>query len=422
VINTEKNSTLKGSKKIWEYPWKYAESFLIALEILCIGIIIEFVSRGRGMIFPGLPTNIYIILIYTVILLAIHLKYKESPGVKWISSIPAAISSITIYAVLVLLLGFIPQGDSESSKFLAYTGLSHVKNSWPFILIQFYVLTSLGMVALKRAIPFKVKNIGFLLNHFGLWLTLLAAGLGSADLKRLSINLYENKESTSIAVSQQGVAYRLPFSVKLLDFDVVQYNPKLAIVNIETNKYYMGKTKSLPFIDKNTETTLADWQIKTIEYIPQALSSGGKIYVSDSVGSFPAALVLVKNLSTGDTIRGWISSGSYIANPDYLVIDKSYALILTKPEPKKYSSNIIVYENASKSDTFALEVNKPVSIKGWDLYQIGFDEEQGKWSTLSVVEAVRDPWLPIVYFGIALLLSGALYMFWIGKDKKEKTI
>jgi len=65
-----------------------------------------------------------------------------------------------------------------------------------------------------------------------------------------------------------------------------------------------------------------------------------------------------------------------------------------------------------------LEVNKPVNISGWKLYQISYDEKLGSWSKLSVIEAVRDPWLPVVYFGIFLLLTGTLYMLWMGAKVK----
>jgi hypothetical protein len=277
VLDSNRNKKSEGARKLWDYPWKYTESFIIAIEILIAGFLVEIVSGGKGMTIPGMPINIYIILVFFAILLFLHICYKELPAIAWLSSIPAAISAISIYALMVLLLGFIPQEIQGTSKILDYTGLSHVKSSWPFILIQFYLLTSLGMVTLKRAIPFKKKNIGFLLNHFGLWLTLLAAGLGSADLKRLSINTYEDETITNIASAQNGELYQMPFSLKLLDFDVVQYDPRLAVVDIETKKYIFGKAKSLPFAAKNIEAEMANWKIKVLEYLPSALQSYGII-------------------------------------------------------------------------------------------------------------------------------------------------
>jgi hypothetical protein len=420
VLTTEESSKTEGQGKLWDYPWKYAESFIIAIEIMVAGFIIEVASGGKGIAIPGLPYNIFIIFVFAAILLFLHLRYWESPVITWISSIPAAISSISVYAFLILLLGFIPQNSQETSKFLGYTGLSHIKSSWPFLLIQFYFLTSLGMVTLRRAIPFKKKNFGFLLNHFGLWLTLLSAGLGSADLKMLTFNLYEDGKVNNIAESQQGEMFKMPFALELLKFDVEQYSPKIAIVNIKTNKYNMGKLKSLPFVEKNLETEIAGWQIKVLDYIPSALLIEGKVQIYDSAGSSPAAYIFAKNKLFGDTVKGWITSGSFAMNPAYLNLKEIELLTLTQPEPKKFCSKLVVFKDEQNKDTVTLEVNKPYSVKGWDIYQVGYDESKGKWSTQSVIQAVKDPWLPIVYVGVFLLISGAVYMFWIGKDKKEK--
>jgi hypothetical protein len=41
----------------------------------------------------------------------------------------------------------------------------------------------------------------------------------------------------------------------------------------------------------------------------------------------------------------------------------------------------------------------------------------GRWSNLSVLELVRDPWLPVVYFGIFLMMGGAAFLFITGKPK-----
>ena len=421
MILPNENNVKEGPGKLWDYPWKYAESFIIAIEILIVGFVVEIVTGGKGIVIPGIPLNIYIIFIFAAVLLFVHIRYRESPAVVWISSIPAAISAISVYALLIMFMGFISQDSQEPSKFLRYTGLSHVKSSWPFVLLQFYFLTTLGMVTLRRAIPFRKKNIGFLLNHFGLWLTLLAAGLGSSDLKRLTINLLEDGKINNIAVSQNGEMYKMPFSLKLLDFNVVQYNPKLAVVDVETNKYIMGTAKTLPFVSKYLVTDLAGWHIKVEDYLPQALYLNGNIIESDSVGSNPAAFVFATNATTGDTVKGWITSGSFAVNPSYLMLKGPEFLALTPPEPQKFCSKLIVYKDSLSFDTVTLEVNKPYTVKGWKIYQVGYDENKGKWSTLSVLEAINDPWLPVVYLGIASLLCGALYLFWIGKDKKEKT-
>ena len=101
-----------------------------------------------------------------------------------------------------------------------------------------------------------------------------------------------------------------------------------------------------------------------------------------------------------------------------MAIDQHQFLVMTNPEPEKYSSDIVI-EDGEQEIPITLEVNKPFKYMGWKLYQLSYDERMGKWSMVSVIEAVRDPWLPVVYTGIFLLLAGALYLFWIGQDIKE---
>lgn len=417
----QQNSTTNGVKnrQLWTHPWKYAESFIITFNILILGFAIEAVSGGAGVKTPGYPVNIFVIIGFAVMLTFLYIRFRSSAIIKWLSGVPAAISAILVYAILVLLLGFIPQDMAQPSAFLKISGLWHVKNSWPFLLIEIYFLIILGCVTLRRAIPFKVKNIGFLLNHFGLWLTLLAAGLSSSDLQRLSIELYEGEKESNMAMSAKGEKYELPFSIKLLDFNIIEYNPKMGVFDINTGKFLMGKDQTMPFIEPNMETTLGEWHLKVLQYIPQAFYVKGKLEATKNEAGYPAALVFAKNIHSGDTARGWVSTGSIMLHPDYLALKGSEYLILNAPDPKKFYSKIVVYKDAKTSDTAQIEVNKPYSIGGWSLYQSGYNEQMRKWSNLSIIQAVRDPWLPVVYIGIFMLLAGAVYMFWIGKDKKE---
>ena len=54
---------------------------------------------------------------------------------------------------------------------------------------------------------------------------------------------------------------------------------------------------------------------------------------------------------------------------------------------------------------FRTSVNHPCRYKGYGIYQMDFDRENG---TYSVLELVRDPWLPVVFLGLLLLASGAV--------------
>ncbi|MDO9038914.1 MAG: cytochrome c biogenesis protein ResB, partial [Lutibacter sp.] len=97
-----------------------------------------------------------------------------------------------------------------------------------------------------------------------------------------------------------------------------------------------------------------------------------------------------------------------------LKIDEKFSLVMTIPETKKFSSDIDILTQEGERISTVLEVNKPFSFGGYKIYQLSYDDKMGKWSDLSVLELVRDPWLPFVYIGIFMMIAGAFYMFWMG--------
>lgn len=81
-------------------------------------------------------------------------------------------------------------------------------------------------------------------------------------------------------------------------------------------------------------------------------------------------------------------------------------------QPKlSFLSDVTVYTKSGISQRDTIRVNKPLSVRGWKIYQYSYDETMGKESDISVFELVRDPWLPFVYAGIFMMLAGAVWLF-----------
>jgi Translation initiation factor 2, gamma subunit (eIF-2gamma; GTPase) len=368
-----------------------------------------------------MPYNIYAAFFFISSLLFAYFRFRKKPFVHWLSGVPGAISSILLLALLVLIFGFLPQGNPDVPWILKIAGLDRVKTSWIFLLAQFFFLTSLGMTTIKRIYPFNIKNIGFFINHFGLFLTLSAAVFGAGDIRRLEINLLKEGNESSIGVSGQGTMYKLPFSLKLVDFKIDEYNPRIAVMDAHSGRL-VNTDKIYPMAEKGLNVKLNNWQISVTNYLPSAVVIDSTVQPSPETGSCPAAFIRAISKSGKDTVMGWMLAGSYLQDPAYLVLDSNNLLALTKPEPQKYSSRILVRTDSIHKDTVSLEVNKPYKVKGWTIYQVGFDQSKGKWSSLSVLEAVSDPWLPLVYTGFFMLIAGALLLFWTGKRRKSDDV
>lgn len=86
--------------------------------------------------------------------------------------------------------------------------------------------------------------------------------------------------------------------------------------------------------------------------------------------------------------------------------------------PKRFASKIQILTESGKNIETTVDVNKPVEVEGWKIYQYGYDTQMGAMSQTSILEFVRDPWLPLVYTGIYMMLGGAVCMFVFGGRKK----
>jgi len=78
--------------------------------------------------------------------------------------------------------------------------------------------------------------------------------------------------------------------------------------------------------------------------------------------------------------------------------------------PKRFASDIQILTQTGKNIETTVEVNKPVEVDGWKIYQYGYDTQMGAMSQTSILELVSDPWLPLVYTGIYMMLAGAVCM------------
>ena len=86
--------------------------------------------------------------------------------------------------------------------------------------------------------------------------------------------------------------------------------------------------------------------------------------------------------------------------------------------PKRFASEILIQSKSDKNYEATVDVNKPYEVDGWKIYQYGYDTQMGAQSQISILELVSDPWLPLVYTGIYMMLAGAACMFVLGGRKR----
>lgn len=403
---------------MFQAPWGYIESFTLFTIAIVSSFIIQYLFQGA---YFGLAPKPYFLIFFGVFFLTITLAhlFVKHPIIAWLSSIPATIASISLYTVIIILLGIIPQAPENPNVILFKLGLTHITESLPFLVATFIVLIILMFTILKRITVLNKKNIIFFLNHFGLFLVIMAGAFGSADKQKLTLKLAEG-DNYNVAFDDKFQHTFLPFSLELKDFTVGEYTPELVIVN-ENDDFEKDKDGRLLFQIKDSTTYhIGKYVVNIKKYLPDAVPDSLGFRVYPGPGSTPAVQLEIHDSKTNKLINsGWISSGSFIFGNQTLPLHNGQVIGLLKPQPKSFMSKVRIHpdlKNKAKYIATTIEVNKPFKIDGWYIYQVGYDEQMGKWSQFSVFEFVYDPWLKVIYAGVIMLMAGAILL--IFTDKK----
>lgn len=228
----------------------------------------------------------------------------------------------------------------------------------------------------------------------------------------------------------------LPLAIQLNRFTIDEYPPKLMVID-DKGLPQPAKKPAHILIDKAFKgARLLDWDIRVVKRVDNAIPE----MMAKMVGNMPAAMVgrmrmdslgqalnkggyipfegkgaqcalLVQATKAGKTTKGWVTCGSYQFPYQGLRLDSHHTVVMPNREPARFASDVTIFTKEGQSADATIEVNKPFTIAGWKVYQLSYNEQMGKWSNLSVFELVRDPWLPAVYFGIYMILVGAVLMF-----------
>jgi hypothetical protein len=267
-------------------------------------------------------------------------------------------------------------------------------------------MINLALAIGKRGRKFSIKkDYGFMLNHLGLLLFLFAAGPGSGDMQRWFMTVAEG--STEWRGERGGVKepVELPVAITLLDFSMSEYPPKIAIVDKTTGESQPVKRAVFVEAVEGESGIISGWRINidTFKYPPMMA---------------PVASITAERLSDGTELSGKVSCGNHFQQFIILDIDERYCFAMTYPEPEKFSSQVEVFTKDGKEKRDVIEVNNPLSIGGWNIYQYSYDTGKGRDSNISIFELVYDPWLIASYIGIAMVMLGSVTLLFKG-GKRE---
>lgn len=442
---------------MWNKPYTLKEGTAIVAGLLVTGGLLQVTLGPLEWGLFAWPANFITLILFVFLLIVAYLLRKRSYFCLFMSTMQAAIPAIAAAAILTLIMGVTKQ-VAEGKRPMDPLGLTKMLSFWPFILVYVWMTAIVGEVTINQIARFSWRRFPTLVSHVGLFLILTCGTLGSADMLRVKMYC-ETGQPEWRGLDAFNNVHQLPVAIQLEKFTIDEYPPKLMLIDKTGRPLPQDKPENLLVDNGMKSGQLLDCKIDILKRIDnavpvmlskmigkmpegmmgnirmdslgQARNKDGYI-ASDASGSACALLVRVTrgvnangssdtNLIKGQkqVVTGWITSGSYLFPYQALRLKDGRMLAMPNREPRRFASLVNIYTQSGQNIQTEIEVNKPFTIEGWKIYQLSYNEQMGKWSNLSVFELVTDPWLPVVYIGIFMLLIGAVGMFLTASRKKE---
>ena len=350
---------------------------IIISAVTIAGFALQFVIGPLDFGILVFPVNFILGL---VLLLSIPLKKPEA--LKKFGSGKVSVILLAIITVMAIYMGLVPGND--------------VKHSWPFAFVYLMCMVNLSLAIGKRVRKFRLKkDYGFILNHVGLLLFLLAAGPGSADMQRWFMTVTEGKTEWRGERSGTVDPVELPVAVTLLDFKMDEYPPKITLVDKKNGESQPVKRPHFLEVKEGNSGIISGWRVTVDSFAYKPMMA-------------PVAVLTAVRESDKKEIRGKVSCGNYFQPFSILDTDERFCFAMTYPEPEKFSSHVEVFTKSGKEKKGVIEVNHPMTIGSWKIYQYSYDNVKGRDSETSVFELVHDPWLSTAYIGIVMIMIGSV--------------
>ena len=385
---------------MWTKPWKYKEGTVICLTILCVGLLLQFTVGPIDWGQLGRPLNWVLLIVFSALIILGHVLSSQYYVFEWLGKATAAVPTIITAVVFMAVMGVTVQVPSGMPPTDA-VGVTRMLGFWPFVLIQVYAMYQVGLAVMTTMSRWRMgaplwRALLFGSFHLGLWIALVCATLGSGEMRRLRMTALKNNVEWR-AVDEKQRIVGLPISVELHKFGIEEYPPEITVINKNTGEICVA----------------ADWEIAafdTLEYASRVNEDSVVRYVPDnSYGATSAVLVGARR--DGQKRAGWISCGNFMYPFQTLSLDDSLIVAMPQRAHKQYYSVVDVYTQDDRSVHDTVKVNHPLIVDDWWIYQLSYDTVKGRWSDISVLEIVRDPWLPAVYVGFAMMLFAAMMLF-----------
>lgn len=388
--------------------WGYKRAFIRCLLLFVVGIVLQCIVGDFDNGFLRYPWGLILAVNYLYLLILLHSQRSKWRWVNHLSDHYASVSALGSMVIMTIIFGLTRQ-DASTEGLVGLLGFSRMTSSWPFNLLLLYFTTTVGLAVVDDLHHWRQRGLAAMMSHVAVFVVLTCGMFGSADKMRVTVNAHLERPTVE-GVDATGVSQTLPFAITLKEFVMEEYSPKLYLLD---TKMESSSEDFLSVDDAKAEGNIDGWHLA----VERSLDMAGRMPDSEEwiemvhTGAAPAVYLKATNPATSESYSGWVSCGSHIFEPSYLRLGERYAVAMPRRDAKRYLSRVDVEQMTGERQRFDVEVNHPARIGAWRIYQVGYDTARGRWSSVSVLECVKDGWYSAIHIALWLMLSAGVVMF-----------
>lgn len=390
------------------FEWGYKRAFLRCALLFVVGTTLQLAVGDIDSSLLHYPWGLILAVNYLYLLVVAYAMRNRWRWLRQLGDDKACLSSLAAFGAIVIVFGLTRQ-DPAREGLVGALGFSRMTSSWPFNLLLFYFMTTLGIRTVSDIHHLRDRRMAAVLTHLGVFVLLVAGTFGSGDTVRCMVT---TRVGTPVSIGRDDVGHevRLPFALTLDDFSIEEYPPKLYLLDTRRES---SSREFLSVEADGAEAIIGDWRIRAEHSLDMAgrLPEESDWRAMKHVGAAPAVYASAENTVTGERFSGWVSCGSHIFEPSYLMLDDGMAVAMPRREAKRYLSRVNIMEEGGIRRDVEIEVNHPARVGSWRVYQVGYDTSKGRWSDTSVLECIRDPWYGAAHLALWMLLAAGVVMF-----------
>lgn len=378
------------------------------LLLFAVGIVLQCVVGDFDNGFLRYPWGLILAVNYLYLLILLHFQRDKWRWVNRLSDHYASVSALGSMVFMTIIFGLTRQ-DASTEGLVGLLGFSRMTSSWPFNLLLFYFTTTVGLAVVDDLHHWRQRGLAAMMSHLAVFVVLTCGMFGSADKMRVTVNAHLERPVAE-GIDSKGVSQTLPFAITLKEFAMEEYPPKLYLLDTRQE----SSSEDFLLVEETTsEGEIDGWQLR----VERVIDMAGRMPDSEEwiemvhTGAAPAIYLKATNPATGESYSGWVSCGSHIFEPSYLRLGERYAVAMPRRDAKRYLSRVDVEQMTGERQRFDVEVNHPARIGAWRIYQVGYDTARGRWSSVSVLECVKDGWYSAIHIALWLMLSAGVVMF-----------